>query len=163
MHVRAGLVSVVIGFLMAGTAARAEAPALKYFVEVGVPSLDIAKDLAASGFDIAGVNRKTSMVGIVVTPQELVALEALGWPLTIHSTNVEARAVDALANYTDPVELSALMDQVVAAHPDLARKITLRETLFEEQKQYAVHIPRTSGSPTSDPRSYSTRSIMPAR
>jgi hypothetical protein len=146
MKVRAALVSVVFGVLFVGTGAgHAETSVLKYFVEVGVPTLDVARDLAAAGFDIAGVNRKTSMIGVVVTPEELVELEALGWPLTIRSTNLEDRAVAALANYTDPQELSAFMDQVVAAHPNLAAKITLKDTLFELQKQYAVHITKDVG------------------
>jgi len=141
MTVRAGLVSVAFGVLMAGIGAgHAEAPALKYFVEVAVPSLDAARDLAAAGFDIAGIDRNTLSVGVVVTPDELKALEARGWPVTIRSTNLEAGAINALADYTDPQELSTFIDQVVAAHPDLAKKITLRNTLFEGQKQYAVHI-----------------------
>ena len=146
MKGRAGFVSIAFVALIAGTGVgHAAAPALKYFVEVGVPTLDVARDLAAAGFDVAGVNRKTSTIGVVVSPEELTALEALGWPLTIRSTNLEDRAVEALADYTDPQELSALMNQVVAAHPDLAARITLEETLFEQQKQYALHITRDVG------------------
>jgi hypothetical protein len=72
-------------------------------------------------------------------------LEALGWPLTIRSTNLEERAVEALADYTDPQELSDFMSQVVVAHPDLAAKSTLKDTLFELQKQYALHITKDVG------------------
>ena len=43
------------------------------------------------------------------------------------------------------------MNSVVAAHPTLARKITLRETLFEGQKQYAVHITKDVGVPNDRP------------
>jgi hypothetical protein len=144
--------SVLFGALTAGTGVgHAEAPVLKYFVEVGVPTLDNVRDLAAAGFDIAGVNRKTSMIGVVVTPEELSALEALGWPLTIRSNNLEDRAVDALADYTDPQELLVFIDQVVAAHPDLARKITLKDTLFELQKQYAVRITKDVGVANARP------------
>ena len=152
MKLRAGLVSVVLGVLIAGNgASHAEAPALKYFVEVAVPSQDAARDLAAAGFDIAGINRKTMGVGVVVTPDELRALEARGWPVTIRSTNVEDRAVNALADYTDPQELSTFMDQVVAAHPDLATKVILKNTLFEGQKQYAVHITKDVALPNERP------------
>lgn len=141
MRVQTVLASFVLGVLIAGTTAgRAEAPDLKYFVEVWVPSLDAARDLAAAGFDVAGVNRKASLIGVIVTPEELGTLEALGWPVTIRSTNVDDHAVDALADYTDPLELSTFMDQVVVAHPDLAKKIVLTDTLFEGQRQYAVHI-----------------------
>jgi hypothetical protein len=141
MKVRIVLASVVLCFLVAGTSAgRAEAPVLKYFVEVWVPSLDAARELAAAGFDIAGMNRNTMNVGVIVTQDELKSLEALGWPVTIRSTNAEPRAIDALADYTDPQELSTFMDQVVAAHPDLAKKSILQNTLFEGQKQYVLHI-----------------------
>jgi carboxypeptidase T len=152
MSVRSVLTFVVLGGLMAGASmGHAEAPALKYFVEVGVPTLDVARDLAAAGFDVAGVNRKTSTVGIVATPEDLTALQALGWPLTIRSTNLDEHAVDALADYTDPQELSSFMDQVVASHPDLAQKIILENTLFELQKQYAVHITKDVGLPNERP------------
>jgi len=152
MKVRTVLACVVLGVLMAGMgASHAAAPALKYFVEVAVPSLDAAKDLAAAGFDIAGIDRNTMNVGVVVTPDELRALEARGWPVTIRSTNLEVGAVNALADYTDPQELSVFMDQVVAAHPDLAKKITLQNTLFEGQKQYAVHITKDVALPNERP------------
>ena len=121
-------------------AGHAAAPDLKYFVEVTVPSLDLAKDLAEAGFDVAGVDRKTSAIGVVVTPDELTRLEALGWPVTMRASNVQSSAIDALADYTDPQELSAFMDQVVAAHPDLAKKLILRSTLFAGQTQYALQI-----------------------
>ena len=141
MKARTVLASVVLCFLLAGTGlGHAEAPVFKYFVEVSVPSLDAARDLAVEGFDVAGINRNTMNVGVVVTPEELKRLEALGWPVTIRSTNAEDRAVDALADYTDPQELSTFMDQVVAAHPDLAKKSILQSTLFEGQTQYVLHI-----------------------
>ena len=152
MKLRAGLVSVVLGVLIAGMgASRAEAPPLKYFVEVAVSSLEAARELAAAGFDIAGIDQKTMSVGVVVTPDELRALEARGWPVTIRSTNLQEGAISALADYTDPQELSAFMDQVVAAHPDLAAKLTLRNTLFEGQKQYAVHITKNVALPNDRP------------
>ena len=152
MRLQAVLVSVVLPALIAGMgASRAEAPPLKYFVEVAVPSLDVARDLAAAGFDIAGIDRKTLSVGVVVTPDELRSLEARGWPVSIRSNNLQDGAVSALADYTDPQELSAFMDQVVAAHPDLAAKVILKNALFEGQKQYAVHITKDVASPNDRP------------
>jgi carboxypeptidase T len=152
MMLRAVLVSVILLALIAGAGpSRAEAPPLKYFVEVAVPSLDAARDLAAAGFDIAGIDRKTLSVGVVVTPDELRTLEARGWPVTIRSNNLQEGAVSALADYTDPQELSAFMDQVVAAHPDLATKVILKNTLFEGQKQYAVHITKDVALPNDRP------------
>jgi carboxypeptidase T len=141
MKVRNVLAPVVFCVLIAGIGAiRAEAPVLRYFVEVAVPSLDAARELAEAGFDIAGIDRKSLNVGVVVTPDELRTLEARGWPVTIRSSNLDERAVSALADYTDPQELSTFMDQVVAAHPDLAVKVILKNTLHEGQKQYAIHI-----------------------
>jgi hypothetical protein len=61
--------------------------------------------------------------------------------------------VAALSDYTDPQELSTLMDQIVAAHPTLAKKILLQGTLFDAQKQYALKITRTSTSRTTGRRS----------
>jgi hypothetical protein len=127
--------------LVASTGAgRAGDRELKYFVEVQVPSVELAKELSAAGFDVAGVSRTTSMIGVVVTQDELIRLERLGWPVTIRSTNEPGPTRDALSDYTDPVELSAFMDAVVAAHPTLAKKIVLKNSLWEAQKQYAVLI-----------------------
>jgi hypothetical protein len=146
MKVRTVLVPLVFCVLIAPAAALgAIPPELKYFVEVRVPTLDVAADLAAEGFDIAGIDRKTSMVGVVVTSEELDALGALGWPVTIRATNADLHAVDALADYTDPQELSTFMDQVVAAHPDLAKKITLANVTFEGRHQFALQITNDVG------------------
>jgi len=83
MIVRTVVASVVLCVLINGTVAgHAGAPELKYFVEVAVPSLDLAKELAEDGFDIAGVNRDTSTIGIVVTPDELKRLEGFGFNFT---------------------------------------------------------------------------------
>jgi hypothetical protein len=138
---RPRLASVVaFALLAAGSAGHAEEPEVKYFVEVSVPSIESAKDLADAGFDVAGVNRKTAAVGVVVTQGELTRLTKLGWPVTVRTSNAAASATAALADYTDPQELSAFMDQVVAAYPSLAKKITLRDTLFAGQTQYALQI-----------------------
>ena len=124
---------------LAGTAG-AETPEPRSFVEVTVPSLEAARTLALEGFDVAGIDRKTLAVGLVVTREELYALEAKGWPVTIRSQNLEPSATQALADYTDPQELSAFMDQVVAAYPNLAEKSVLQSPLFEGQTQYVLHL-----------------------
>ena len=139
--------SVLCGCLcvVLSAAVHADETSLKYLVEVKVERLDQAAELAAAGFDVAGVNRKTSMVGVVVTPDELLELEARGFPVTVRQSNAPGQAVDALLDYTDPQELSAFMDAVVAAHHDLAKKLTLKDTLFEGQKQYALQITKDVG------------------
>jgi len=124
---------------------------LKYFVEVQVPSLEIARDLSAAGFDVAGLSRTTSMIGVVVTQEELTRLEGFGWPVTVRSSNEPGPTRDALSDYTDPVELSAFMDSVVAAHPTLARKIVLKNSLWEAQKQYALLITKDAGNDNDRP------------
>ena len=131
--------------------ARADVPELKYFVEVAVPDLDDARVLAAAGFDIAGVDRKASLVGIVVTPDELPYLQSFGWPVTIRRSNAETHAVDALSDYTDPQEMSAFMDAVAAAYPTLVRKITLGGPFFEGQTQYALQITKDVTQPNERP------------
>ncbi len=142
MTLRSLLVAAPLCLLLAGSA-RAGVPEpseLKYFVDVKVPALTAAADLASAGFDVAGVNRSALTVGVVVTPDELLKLEELGWPVTIRSSNMDRNAIDALADYTDPIELSAFMDQAVASYPNLAKKIVLKDQLFETQKQYALLI-----------------------
>jgi Zinc carboxypeptidase len=145
MKLRMVVGSVVLSWFAVSGAVRAAKPDLRYFIEVSVPSADAARDFAVSGYDVAGFNRNTLMVGLVVTPDELVRVQAMGWPVTIRSSNLDVHAVDALSDYTDPQELSAYMDQVVAAHPDLAAKSTVEETLFEGQKQYVLHITKDVG------------------
>ena len=129
----------------------ADPVSLKYFVEVEVPDLENAKILGLDGFDIAGVDRKTRRVGLVVTPDELTKLQQYGWPVAIRSHNLDSRSVAALSDYTDPQELSLLMDQIVAAHPTLAKKILLQGTLFDAQKQYALKITQNVDVPNDRP------------
>ena len=161
MTFRPLLASLVCGLWMVSVGAvHAEDRELKYFVEVQVPSPDAAKELAAAGFDVAGVNRDTSSIGVVVTQDELTRLEELGWPVTIRSSNAPGHAVDALADYTDPQELSAFMDSVVAAHPDIAKKILLKDTLWEAQKQYALQITKDVNVPNERPAFMSSAVIV---
>jgi hypothetical protein len=133
------------------TTGRADEPVLKYFVDVSVSSIDSTAKLAAEGYDVAGVDRDALTVGLVVTQAELDRLKSLGWPVKVRASNARGPAVDALANYTDPQELSAFIDQVVAAHPDLAKKIVLKDTLWEAQKQYAVLITKDVAVPNTRP------------
>jgi len=144
------LVWGVVLFASAG-AGRAETPVLKYYVSVAVPSLDRAAELAAAGFDVAGINRTAMTVGLVVTQKDLDRLKSTGWPVTITGSNAPGPAREVLASYTDPQELSTFIDQVVAAHPDLARKIVLKDALWDAQKQYAVLITKDVAAPNERP------------
>jgi hypothetical protein len=109
------------------------------------------------------VNRKTASVGVVVTPGELARLTALGWPVSIRTSNAAASAVDALADYTDPQELSAFIDQVVAAHADLAKKLVLTSPLYDGQTQYALLITKDVAIDNEDRPSSSTPNTTPER
>jgi fibronectin type 3 domain-containing protein len=142
---------IVSASFLSARAAPAEAPELKYFVEVRVQDLEDAGTLAAAGFDVAGIDRKTQLVGIVATPDELTYLRSFGWPVTIRSSNADSHAVDALSDYTDPQEMAAFMDSVVAAYPSLARKIALMAPLFEGQTQYALEITKDVTQPNDRP------------
>jgi len=123
----------------------------KHFVKVWVPSLEKAVELNAAGFDIAGVDRDEMTVGIVVTDDELERLRQFGWPVTIEETRTTGEAVAALQDYTDPVELSLLMDQIVASYPTLAQKIALTGPLFEGQRVYAMKITKDVDQPNDRP------------
>lgn len=116
----------------------------KYLVQVRVPGPEAVLDLEAEGFDVAGVNRKDLTAGVVVTDDEMKRLRDLGWSFTVSSSNDET-SVLALQDYTDPQEMSAFMDQVVATYPSLTQKVTLADTLYEGQQQYAVKITRDVG------------------
>jgi hypothetical protein len=120
------------------------APATKYFVNVRVPSLAAVSDIERAGFDIAGVNTKDLTVGVVATAEDLDRLGALGYRYVIRSKN-DAESIAALQDYTDPIELSAFVDQVVAAYPGLARRFALTGPLYEGQVQYAVEITSNVG------------------
>jgi len=135
------LASLTIAASVTGGSA---APETKYFVHVRVPSLAGVADIQRAGFDVAGVNAKDLTVGVVATPQELDRLGALGYRYVIESAN-DAESIAALQDYTDPIELSAFVDQVVAAHPDLARRYPLTGPLYEGQIQYAVEITSNVG------------------
>lgn len=121
-------------------AAPAEKTTRRYFVHVPLPSLERVADLSASGFDIAGVNRRDLTAGVVATDDDLRRLSDLGYSYWVESSNQDDYGILALQDYTDPVEMSAFIDQIVAAYPGIARKLTLAGPFFEGHSQYAVHI-----------------------
>ncbi len=144
------LIAAVLLLASAGALIRAETEE-KYLVQVKLPSLEAASELQSQGFDVAGVNRKEGTAGVVVTLDGLKRLDDLGWSYTITSTNHDTQTIQALQDYTDPQEMSAFMDQVAAAHPDLAQKSTLPSTLFEGHSQYVLKITKDVGLPNDRP------------
>lgn len=110
-------------------------------LEVPVRGIQDVQRLSSSGLDVAGVDRKAGTAAVVATARDLEKLGRLGFAYTVVETSHPLRSESkALADYTDPQELSAFMDQVQAAHPTIAKKVVLEDTLFEGQKQYAMKI-----------------------
>lgn len=120
------------------------APVTKYLVHVRVSSLAAASDIQSAGFDVAGVNKKELTVGVVATAADLDRLGALGYRYVIQSRN-DAESIAALQDYTDPIEMSAFLDQTAAAYPEMVRKFALTGPLYEGQVQYAVEITSNVG------------------
>lgn len=150
---RVGLSALVAAlvFIAAVPLHAAEEGATKYFVDVWIASPADVANLQAAGFDIAGVDSQRPAVGVVATAKELTRLAVLGYTYTIRETNTPGLQITALQDYTDPQEFSVFMDQIVAAYPTLAQKITLRDTLFEGQQLYALKITRDVGQDNGRP------------
>lgn len=144
-------VSLALASVVAAPAAVEDKPETVYFVEVYVPSLERAHDLAAAGFDIAGIHRAEMAVGIVATAEEIVRLETFGWPVKVRQAGDDPLAIAALSDYTDPQELSAFMTQVQTNFPSIAQKVLLKDPLFEGQKQWAVKITKDVALPNDRP------------
>ncbi len=124
----------------AGALEAQEPPVTKYFVQVKLSTSEDAKALAEAGFDVAGVSPDDRNAGVVATYDDLKRLYALGWSYTIERLNTSAESIEALADYTDPHEMSVYLDQVVAAYPTLVQKIALTAPLFAGETQYALKI-----------------------
>lgn len=133
------------------TAARADKVETKYLVQVHLPTLEAARDLSAAGFDVAGVNRKASLAGVVVTDAEMRRLRDLGWSFTVERSNADPLSVQALSDYTDPTEFAAFLDAIVATYPTLTQKVLLNDNLFEGHDQWALHITADVSVPNDRP------------
>lgn len=130
---------IMFGPLVFATPARAEGP--RMLVEVPVAGEAQLLRLSQAGFDVAGFNRDAGTAGVVVDGAALDRLTALGFTYTLKDVSHPLRGPgEALADYTDPAELSAFMDQMAAAYPNLVEKVVLKDTLFEGQKLLAVKI-----------------------
>ncbi len=112
----------------------------KYLVDVRLDRIERAAELSRAGFDVAGVNRGEKTAGVVATAAELDRLTVLGWVFDVRETYTPELVSAVLSDYTDPQELSAFMDQVQASYPNLAKKVVVKDVLFEGQKLYAMKI-----------------------
>ncbi|MBP7147324.1 MAG: immune inhibitor A [Acidobacteria bacterium] len=143
--------AVVLVCLAIPVAAFAADPGSRSFVDVRIDSPDQLQKLAEEQFDIAGFDAVAGNAGVIATEHELARLRELGFVYWLRETREPGEGIEALSQYSDPQELSAAMDQVVANHPDLARKLLLEDTLFEGQKLYALHITKDVGEPNDRP------------
>jgi hypothetical protein len=122
------------------------------FVEVPLKSPGDFWRLSALKFDVAGVDRARNMAGVVAAPEDLERLAAEGFSFEIREAShpLQGRG-ESLSDYSDPSEIMAFVDQTVAEHPTLARKIILTDELFEGQVQIAVHISANVQAPNDRP------------
>lgn len=114
--------------------------AARYFVDVPVRDREAASALGTLGFDVAGFSPETGAAGVVASDSDLGRLRELGYTWVLRRTAGPGERAEALQDYVDPAEISAYLDQVEAQHPDLAKKISLSDPLFEGQVVYAMKI-----------------------
>ncbi len=142
--------AALVLFSSAGMPA-AQEEVTKYLVHVRLSSLDRVAELAAAGFDVAGVNKAEFTAGVVATDEDLKRLRDLGFAYTLERTNKDPESILALQDYTDPVEMSAFLDQVVAAYPNLVQKFVVAGPFFDGQTQYALKITKDVGQDNGRP------------
>ncbi len=122
-----------------------------FFVEVPAAGPDTMRFLNSGKFDVAGIDRKRRMIGVVASPDDLERLSALGLRYEVIDSSRPLRDArgEALPDYKDPQEIMTFVDKTVADHPELARKIILEDQLFEGQQQVAVLITSNVSTPNS--------------
>jgi carboxypeptidase T len=137
---------------LACLAAPAQGPGPHYLLSVPLRSQADLQSLAAAGLDVAGVNRSAGTAGVVVTERDFQTLERLGLSYSVvEVSHPLGRRAEALADYTDPQEMSAFLDQVQAAYPTLAKKVLLTDPLYEGQVQMALKITKDVGQANERP------------
>jgi carboxypeptidase T len=112
-----------------------------YLLSVPIRSQADLVSLAASGLDIAGVNRNAGTASVVASEADFEKIAKLGLPYNLIDVSHPLRQRgEALSDYTDPQEMSAFLDQVQAAYPSIAKKYVIKDPLFEGQVQVAMKI-----------------------
>lgn len=132
-------------------AAEPNPPSVKYFVDVRLGHEDQARELRRAGFDVAGINRAELLAGVVATEEDLARLESLGWTYQVRDKQWLGESSKGLSEYTDPQEMETFVDGIIAAHPDMVKKIVLDNTLFEGGHQYALLITKDVNAPNDRP------------
>ncbi len=111
------------------------------FVDIMPGGPAIASKLASLNFDVAGVSYESGAVGVVATDADLGRLARLGYSYTVRETSHPLRqGQEALADYTDPQEIATFLDQTVAAYPGIAKKLLVKNPLYEGQTLWAIKI-----------------------
>jgi hypothetical protein len=125
---------------------------VRYFVDVRPLGDDDVRMLAAQNFDIAGVDRRSGFIGIVGTEEELQKLSRMGYTYFLRDVSHPLdQGETALSDYTDPTEMSAFMDQVQANYPAIAKKVLIKDGLFEGHMIYAMKITKDVDLPNERP------------
>jgi carboxypeptidase T len=109
------------------------------FVEVKISDLKEISHFQNLGLDVAGVNRKDKLVGIVADQSEIGLLKSEGYDVLVRVAS--SRPEDAsLDQYYTPEEMLDIINQAAASYPGIAKVIKISDELFEGHFVYAVKI-----------------------
>ena len=137
----------------AQAAALATGDTVRYFVHIPHVAAEDVRKLAGQQFDIAGFDASTGVLGIVAEAEELDALSAMGFSYTVIDVSHPLdQSPFALSDYTDPTEMAAFLDQVQANYPTLAKKVLVKDGLFERHTVWAMKITKDVDQPNDRPR-----------
>ena len=112
-----------------------------YLLSVPLRSPADLQRLASAKLDVAGINRVKQQASVVASPRDFETLAKMGLAYeVVDVSHPLSQRAEALADYTDPQEMSAFLDQVQAAYPTIAKKYVIKDPLYEGQVQYAMKI-----------------------
>ena len=109
------------------------------FVEVKVSDLSEMGKMRALGLDVAGVNRNENLVGIIVSRDEIDLLRNEGYEVIVREASSRPED-DSLDPYYTPDEMLAILQQVEAAYPGIAKLFVASDQLWEGHYVYAMKI-----------------------
>jgi carboxypeptidase T len=109
------------------------------FIEVKTTNLKDIGHFKSLNLDIAGVNRKENLVGIVATQSEIELLKNEGYEVFVRVAS--SRPEDAsLDQYYTPEEMLDIINQTAASYPGIAKLMKISDGLWEGNDVYAVKI-----------------------
>lgn len=137
---------VAIVFILSTTLFAAD----RSFIEVKVSGLSEMSHFKTLGMDIAGINRKENLVGIIASPEEIALLRSKGFEVIIREAS--GRAEDAsLDPYYTPEEMLEILQQTEAAYPGIAKLFVASDQLWEGHYVYAMKITKNVDEQNSRP------------